>query len=402
VRSDLNLAPELRGAESWKYAETRFSRFQRQSDPLRREQIRYSFSGHERNKLFLNRQGVEFADVSGVSGLDSPSDGRVFVHWDFDRDGWPDVALVNTNNPQLQVFHNEVPLSAAGAAGGAGEAAEGGGFIALRFVGGNRTGEPTGEWSNRDGYGVKARLSAGALRLLREHRCGEGMAAQNSAWMLIGIGQNRFVDEVSIEWPSGKRRTLSAVPAGTLVTVYEDAAESPDGAGEARRPYASSRSLAWSQPAAVADERLTLRAAVNAPESPGASAARTPKLIVYTTMATSCAACKRHLAQIEYLRARLGGEAVALYGLPMDDEDDREELDAFVAAYRPAYKLLTNLSGEERGAVQASLNRSLPPNAMPAFVVTDGNGRVVRKSMGVPTLSELRQLAAQLGTSVRD
>ena len=121
--------------------------------------IQHSFSGNERNRLFLNRNGRQFVDVSGISGLDSPADGRVLVVWDYDRDGWQDFAVVNSNTPLLNVFHNEIAprrgrssedpnsrthTAAANVASGETPA---GGVIAVRFVGGNHTDQPSREYS---------------------------------------------------------------------------------------------------------------------------------------------------------------------------------------------------------------------------------------------------------------
>ena len=56
-----------------------------------------SFSGFERDALFLNREGNRFQDISGVSGIDSISDGRSAVTVDLDNDGDLDIFL--TTNP---------------------------------------------------------------------------------------------------------------------------------------------------------------------------------------------------------------------------------------------------------------------------------------------------------------
>ena len=72
------------------------------------KQLRHSFSGHERNHLFLNRDGKRFDDVSVISGLDNIADSRAFVYWDYDRDGWQDIALVNANYPLLNFYRNEI------------------------------------------------------------------------------------------------------------------------------------------------------------------------------------------------------------------------------------------------------------------------------------------------------
>ena len=71
-------------------------------------EISLSISGYERNRLFLGAGGSQFRDLSGVSGLDALADGRAFALTDYDRDGWQDVAAVNTNAPLLQLFHNDI------------------------------------------------------------------------------------------------------------------------------------------------------------------------------------------------------------------------------------------------------------------------------------------------------
>jgi len=92
------------------------------------EEVKLSISGKERNRLFVNREG-EFADYSGVSGLDNPADSRVFATWDFDRDGWSDIAVVNANRPVLNIYRNRIGE----------QVGNRGRFIAVRFVGGNLT-----------------------------------------------------------------------------------------------------------------------------------------------------------------------------------------------------------------------------------------------------------------------
>jgi len=66
-----------------------------------------SFSGHERNHLFLNR-GDRFVEASAISGLDDIADSRAFGILDFDRDGWSDFAVVNANSPLFELFRNEI------------------------------------------------------------------------------------------------------------------------------------------------------------------------------------------------------------------------------------------------------------------------------------------------------
>ncbi len=184
-----------------------------------------SQSGHERNHLFLATAG-RFTDVAGVSGADSIADGRAVALLDYDRDGWQDLALVNANAPKLELYRNQMVRLYDGSPPG---------FVAVRFEGGNRSARPS-KLSNRDGYGavVTVELEDG-VRLVREHRAGEGMATQNSATMLIGLGRAKAVGELAVRWPSGAQTKVENVASGTLVRAMEVA---EDGAGHfVRTPY---------------------------------------------------------------------------------------------------------------------------------------------------------------------
>lgn len=169
-----------------------------------------SLSGKERNRLFLSKEGKQFSDLSMLSGADHVGDGRSVVLLDYNRDGKPDIASVNTNAPKLVLYRNEV------------RSTQENNFIALRLVGGNHSSLANAGLSNRDGYGTRITLRCGTRSFVEEHRCGEGYSAQNSNTLLIGIGKATSVDSATIQWPGGKRQLLSKIPAGKLITVHEE------------------------------------------------------------------------------------------------------------------------------------------------------------------------------------
>lgn len=181
-----------------------------------------SLSGEERNHLFLSQGGKVFEDLSGISGADHIGDGRSVVLLDYDRDGWVDIAGVNTNAPKAVLFRNLL---------GQQKGVEGRGFVAIRFVGGNGTSAPSREWSNRDGYGARVTVEAGGKTFIEEHRCGEGYSAQNSPVMRIGLGEVEAIDSLVVRWPSGREQRVEKLDVDRLVTVYENASESGDGSG---------------------------------------------------------------------------------------------------------------------------------------------------------------------------
>ena len=339
-----------------------------------------SFSGHERNHVFLNQNGDDYVEVSGISGLDHPGDSRAFAVLDFDRDGWQDLAVVNANAPLFQLFRNRM-----------GEGSDAGRIVAIRFVGGNRFAFPASEWSSRDAYGARVILEVEGRELLREHRAGEGLAAQNSATLHVGIGDAEEVTRLEVRWPSGRRSDATAVPAGTLVTAYEDPSASPTGAPFVLTPYR----VRGQQPAVTASvEPIVTTSSANASIRaaqdvlPGERA----RLILYTTVATWCAPCLAELPSLDLLRTSFTSAELEIFGVPYDPEESPEVLAAWSARYEPPYRILSELKPGQRNAVIQGAFDALRIDGLPAAVVTDSEGEVLLVRWGPPSVSELRVL----------
>jgi len=171
-----------------------------------------SFSGNERNYLYMNHGGKSFSDFSQLSGLDHIGDGRSFAYFDYDRDGWQDIVLISVNAPRIQIFRNQLGE----------QRVKGGNHVTIRFSGGNTEATASADFSNRDGYGSKVTaVLADGTTLYREHQCGAGMAAQNSGLMHLGIGKAEKIDNLTVRWPSGIIQEHRDIPAGSLITVPE-------------------------------------------------------------------------------------------------------------------------------------------------------------------------------------
>ncbi len=332
-----------------------------------------SLSGNERNHLFLNLEGRSFEDVSAISGLDHPADGRAAAALDYDRDGWLDFAVTNANSPLFQLFRNQV-------ASVRGAEARDHGMVALRFVGANRSASRAEGKSNRDGFGAVFEIRVDGATLLREHRAGDGFAAQNSATELVGLGEAAGVDELRVRWPSGVVQTREQIPAFSLVTVYEDPSEAADGSGFQIEPYRKSGVVT---PASrVAGAPLAL--------GPEVTDGHAVPLRVLVTMATWCEACTSELPQVARLRTAFAEDQLDLVGVPVDEDDDDAALAAYLEAHAPAYRLLEPLDSTRRQAVQDVIVDALMVDALPATIVTDGGGRVVRTLTYVPSISAIR------------
>lgn len=333
-----------------------------------------SFSGHERDHVFLNQGGKDYLEVSGISGLDHPGDGRGFAVLDFDRDGWQDFGLVSANAPFFQLFRNQI---------GDVEGTRGG-IVALRFEGGNREARPSDQWSARDGYGSRVLVKLGSRTLLREHRAGEGRGAQNSATMRVGIGKSDRADRVEVRWPSGKTWDTTAVPVGTLVIAYEDPSLSPTGA-----PFVLTRYL-------VSDEKRSRLAARRLHPQTGRTVDVRPglpgQLILYTTMATWCVPCLEELPSLNLLRRTFSAEQLAIYGVPYDETETADTFRAWAKKNAPPYEILQRLSSSQISAVKKAALDELRVDGVPVAIVTDEKGNILLARWGPPSISEIRGL----------
>ena len=339
---------------------------------------RESFSGHERNHLFLNdpdaKGAPRFVDISGISGLDSPKDARSAVLWDYDRDGWLDVAVINTNAPLLQMWRNTL-----------GDLGQKGNMIAVRFVGSNHEAKPNKARTARDGFGARVVLKLKDKEILREHHCGEGLSAQNSNTVMIGIGAEQSVPSLGVSWPAGGRAELADVPAGSLVTLYEDPSQSPTGEAFVISDYHTVRPGSPSKPAPLdASNSLTL----GSDRDPKLGS----KLRVYTSMGADCESCVRELPYLASMQAAFTAEQVSFFGLPMDPKDSREALEQFISNYEPPYRLLSDLTPAERAHAEALIKASSAPLGLGNTIITDAQGRVLKIRYGPSSISELRSL----------
>ena len=327
----------------------------------------HSLSGHERNKLFMNDAGKAFRDMSGISGLDNIGDGRGFALFDYNFDGRQDIAVVNANAPLFNLYRNAMK--------------DHGNVIAVTFEGSNQVGLTSTSQTNRDGYGalVIAEVADGPI-LKREHRCGEGFATQNSKTMLIGIGGAPRVAKLTVRWPSGQSYTLENVAAGALIHARESE----------ETPFETSTYL---KSLPVVDEPAVDRptfalAAIDKGAKPDS------KLRLYTTTATWCEACLRHLPEVNAMTELVAADGIEIVAIPIDPEDTKAKLEAYRGKWKPAYRMLIDLPTADRAAVASFLATQLGKEGapLPSSIVTDAAGKTLLVTEGVPSVSDLRRL----------
>jgi tetratricopeptide (TPR) repeat protein len=184
-----------------------------------------TWSGFERNVLYLNNGDGTFADVSGIAGMDFLEDGRTFALADFDRDGRVEVVLKNRSGPQLRFLKNVMPQLAPA--------------IAFRLQ---------GKKSNRDAIGTLVTIETNVGRQTKFVQAGSGFLAQHSKELFFGLGEAKGPIQATIRWPSGLEQIVGDLPANHRIWIEEGSAAvrkgafaSPVNAGEAISASSSSR-----------------------------------------------------------------------------------------------------------------------------------------------------------------
>ena len=349
------------------------------------------WSGDERNHLYFGGiPSLQFEDYSGISGLDDPGDGRAFSLLDYDRDGRLDVVLASPGKPRFRLLRNSI-----GERIGADNS-----YIALRFVGGNHTAQPSSQWSARDGFGTAVSFDLDGNTVFREHQPESGYVGQHSNTMVVGIGPRDSATTLDVRWLSGKVQTLKNVPARKLVTIYENPEHSPTGETFVIEEYA--RNTASVDPRLASNEFWKTHLLPTPPLASRLSLQHESQplgaengLTLIATMATWCVACVQEMPEFNALRAAFSAEELAIHAVPVDAEDTASMLVAWAAKNQPPYDIAVGIDRAEVDKVNAVTLAELRTDAVPATFLTNADGQVLIARWGVPTISDVRRLLWQ-------
>jgi enediyne biosynthesis protein E4 len=150
-------------------------------------------------QLFRNAGNGKFIDVSNDVGpaLQKPIVARGAAYGDFDRDGDLDV-LVTTNDGPAYLFRND---------------------------GGNRNHwlsvRTVGVESNRDGIGAVVQIESASGKQWSMVRSGSSYCSESDHALTFGLGQDKIVNSLEIEWPTGAKQKLTNIPVDQAVTIEQ-------------------------------------------------------------------------------------------------------------------------------------------------------------------------------------
>jgi len=143
-------------------------------------------------QLFLNSGKGNFRDVAVEvgGGFAEPRVGRGLAYADFDRDGDLDL-LLTTNNGPAYLYRNDQLT----------------GNRSVRF-------QLAGTKSNRDAIGATVRILSGGMTQSRMVKGGSSYLSQSELPVTFGLEKLDRIDQVVIEWPSGRTEDYKNLSAG--------------------------------------------------------------------------------------------------------------------------------------------------------------------------------------------
>ncbi len=326
-----------------------------------------SFSGFERDLLCLNLGTKKLLDISGVSGVDSLSDGRGALFADFDNDGDPDIFLTALQGEGHYLFRNNVGSR--------------NGFLRVSLE---------GTRSGRDAFGAVVRVRTAAGTLTKIKAGGSGYLSQSDPRLLFGLGAERRAQWVEVVWPSGARQRIPGAEAGASLRIVEGA-DRADLLEERRfslpeaatRDEALAAKLAFRRGGAFPDVRLRSLAgetlSLRSLLGPG-------RRHLVNFWATWCTPCGREMPELERLRPALEAAGVELVGVSLDA--DAAAVQGFLSSRGIRYPVYV-ADASAPGRIYAGGQVILP-----LTVLVDGQGRALEVVAGWTDRS--RELLAEL------
>jgi thiol-disulfide isomerase/thioredoxin len=317
----------------------------------------FSFSGFERDKLFLSTGGEKFIDISGLSGIDSITDGRGAAYGDFDNDGDLDIFLTALQGQVHHLFRNNIGQDA--------------GFVRVVL---------DGRESGRDAFGAEVRIGTSHGTQTKIKAGGSGFVSQSDPRLLFGLGDDANAQWLSVRWPSGLEQRFGPVASGATVKLVEGASE---------LVYVEEQRFLLPDPSS--EEDLFVRALKYKPgdlfphvklvdakkvETDFGRFRSEDKKYLVNFWATYCVPCRKEMPELEALSKPLAAAGVEVVGISLDMGDDRRKVPSFLKRMGVSYR---NFTTDESVFGEVFAGEEI---FIPLSFLLDKNGRIEKVFTG--------------------
>jgi peroxiredoxin len=316
----------------------------------------FSFSGYERDFLTMNMGDGTFLNISGVSGVDSISDGRGSVFADFDNDGDLDIFLTTAQREAHYLYRNNVGNL--------------NGFVRLELEGTN---------SGRDAFGALIRVKSSIGVQTKLLAGGSGFLSQHDTRPLFGLGADERAEWVEVVWPDGVVQRIEDVRSGqtlrlvqgseAFVTVDERRIELVDPL-DPHEAFLSGLGFRRGEPLPdlnlfdIDGEAVRLDGIVG-----------TGRPVLVNFWATWCGPCAKEMPELQRMRSSFRDAGIDLIGISVD-LDTKDAVAGYVEARGVDYPIYTT--------DEAALESLYPSGeaTVPLTLLLDGDGRVAQVHSG--------------------
>jgi thiol-disulfide isomerase/thioredoxin len=316
----------------------------------------FSFSGYERDPLYLNTGARKFIDISGVSGIDSITDGRAGVFADFDNDGDLDVFMTVIQGQSHHLFRNNVGQENR--------------HLRVVLEGTGRTA------GGRDAFGAVVRVKTSQGTLTKIKSGGSGFISQHDPRLLFGLGRDERAEWIEVTWPGGaKERFAGDFAAGRTVVLREGAGRA-EAVNVARTKlpdpltrdeiFARSLKVAVGQPLPA----LTVRT-LGGGTVPLSSRLAKGRRTLINVWATWCVPCRAEMPELQRLAPKLKARGVDLVGLNVDADGTTQLVRSYLRDVRVSYE---NLIG---GVPAIEQLYATDEQSVPLSILVDERGTVI-------------------------
>jgi hypothetical protein len=149
--------------------------------------------------VYRNLGNGSFEEVSDLCGpaILQPHSSRGCAFGDFDNDGNLDILIMNQSEPP-SLLHTQN--------------ASGNHWLSVKL---------TGARANRSAIGARVTIAAGGRRQIREVLSGSSYLSQSDLRQHFGLGAAGKVDQIEVQWPSGKVERVGSSEADQFLTLEE-------------------------------------------------------------------------------------------------------------------------------------------------------------------------------------
>ena len=313
----------------------------------------FSFSGYERDPLYLNLGTKKFMDISGVSGIDSITDGRAGVFADFDNDGDSDVFSTTIQKEAHLLFRNNIGQE--------------NNFLRIQLEGNGRT-------ISSDAFGSVVRMKTSAGILTKIKSGGSGFISQHDPRLLFGLGKDARAEWIEVTWPNGKaeRFETEAANGSTLLLKQGSGKSQTVSLGTAKLPDPMTKSEIFALGLKIKIGQPLPDFAVRRIGGPAVSVKKQLKAGRQTLIniwATWCIPCAVEMPELQKMQPQLAAHGIDLLGINVDT-DPKARIKNYLLQKRVSY---ANVSGGVPAIEQIYATDEL---SVPLSILVDEKGIV--------------------------